>query len=439
MQNENSSSKHPFRRRTVLATLGAWAAWVLAGCGGGGSGGGDTTAPGPAPESLPWASWRAPVSDLREDVSFLLPPPESLDFRDVTLRQTAHLSLGGEQLRIRLSNLYGKAPVRLVRVRAALAGPVPGAVDAATDVAVTFAGGQEAVTLAPGAQVWSDKVAIRVRDGGDLAVSVYVQEAADAATAHRYANAVHPVAAGDATRLAQWAQPFAGLLSSTHWMDAVDVFTAQPAPRVVVAFGDSITDGNGTTLSANQRYPDLVAARWRNNTAAGGQRVSMVNAGMGGNRWLHDRFGLRGVRRFERDVLGVSGVTHAIVQMGINDIGFALDWTPGEPATLEEIVRSLEGAVAAGKAAGVPVFLATLTPFKGHLYFSTEGEQLRQAVNGWIRSQTVAAGVFDFDAAVRDPQDPQRVAAAYRDPDQLHLNDLGQAQLAEMVAQGSFR
>ena len=418
-------------RRFVLSALGAFAAGGLAGCGGGGSGG-DAAVP---EEAKPVGTWQGVLSDLKEDVRFLdIPPPASTVFQNQTLRQTAHLSLGGDQVRIKFGNLYGKAPVPLERVRVALSAGA-GAVDVATDVAVTFQG-RESVSIPAGGEVWSDKVSIRVPDGGNLAVSVYVREAADSTSAHRYANAVQHLASGDLSSTAAMPSAAGNLLTAWHWMSAIDVYKKGPA-RVVVAFGDSLTDGNGSTLGSNQRYPDLLSARLLK--AGAGTPVSVVNAGLGGNRWLHDRFGLRGVERFRRDVLGVSGVTHAIVQMGINDIGFQQAWTPGEKATAAEVIASLAGVVATAKAAGIQVYLATLTPFKGHVYFSDAGEEMRQSVNAWIRANTDVAGVFDFDAAVRDPAEPARILAAYRDTDSLHVNDLGYAQMVGSIPLDKFR
>ena len=159
-------------RRLFLSTLGVWAASGLVGCGGGSS---ETPS---AEETKPMGTWMAVLSDLQEDVRFLdIPPPVSTSFRDQTLRQIAHLSMGGDKLRITFGTLYGKAPLPLARVRAALS-TGGGAVDMATDVAVTFQGG-DSVSIPPGAEVWSDKVSLRVPDGGDVAVSVYVREAAD--------------------------------------------------------------------------------------------------------------------------------------------------------------------------------------------------------------------------------------------------------------------
>ncbi|MFN7855514.1 MAG: GDSL-type esterase/lipase family protein, partial [Acidovorax sp.] len=383
----------------------------------------------------PVATWAAVLSDLQEDVRFLnIPAPARKVFHNETLRQTAQVSLGGDQIRIQFANPYGKAPVPLARVRAALSAG-PGTVDVATDVAVTFQG-QASVSIPPGGQVWSDAVSIRVPDGGQVAVSVYVRDAADAFSAHRYANAVHHVGPGDLSSAAAMPLGADNQITASFWMSAIDVFSTTPA-RVVVAFGDSLTDGNGSTLGANRRYPDLLFARLRPGMA--GAPVSVVNAGLGGSRWLHDRFGPRGVDRFRRDVLAMSGVTDVIIQLGINDIGFQQAWTPDEKATPADLIASLSGAVAAAQGAGVRVYLGTLTPFKGHVYFSPQGEQMRQAVNQWIRANTQVAGVFDFDAAVRDRAEPERILAAYRDGDNLHLNDLGYARLAESIALDRFR
>lgn len=422
----------PARRRFFLSVLAAWVAGA-AGCGGGGGGGGNDA--GGSAQAKPVATWAAVLSDLQEDVRFLnIPAPARRAFQNETLRQTAQVSLGGDQFRIQFANPYGKAPLPLARVRAALS-TGPGSVDVATDVAVTFQG-QASVSIPPGGQVWSDAVSIRVPDGGAVAVSAYVRDAADAFSAHRYANVVHHVGPGDLSSAAAMPLGAENQITASYWMSAIDVFRTTPA-RVVVAFGDSLTDGNGSTLGANRRYPDLLSARLRPGMA--GAPVSVVNAGLGGNRWLHDRFGPRGVDRFRRDVLAMTGVTDVIIQMGINDIGFQQAWTPDEKAMPADLMASLSGAVAAAQAAGVRVYLGTLTPFKGHVYFSDQGEQMRQAVNQWIRANTQVAGVFDFDAAVRDPVEPERILAAYRDGDNLHLNDLGYARLAEIIPLDRFR
>lgn len=429
MQHDGANRTNTRRRMLVAGALGAGAAWSLLGCGGGGGGDGGSA----QTVAVPLGSWMAAPSNLREDVRFLdIPPPAITMFREQTLRQTVRLSLGGERVRIQFSNLYGQTPLSLARVRAAL-GKGDGAVDVATDVAVTFQGAQ-AVRIAPGAQVWSDPIAIRVADAGLLSVSVYVQDAADCTTAHRYARAVHYLAPGDQTRAAAVPTAAANQLSSTYWMSAIDVYRQQSG-AVVAAFGDSLTDGNGSTDGTDRRYPDLLAARF----LAAGRAVSVVNAGLAGNRWLHDRFGQRGTERFRRDALGVTGVTHVIIQMGINDIGFQQAWTPDEKASANDLIAALAAAASAAKAAGAKAYLTTLTPCQGHVFFSAPGEQMRQTVNAWIRANTDVAGVFDFDAVVRDPEEPARILPAYRADDQLHLNDQGYARLAQSIALDALR
>ena len=408
------------RRGFLASALGSWVAWALGGCGGGADEG--------VVQAVSVGTWAAAMSDLMEDVRFLqINPPDTTTFKNQTVRQTVRVSLGGERIRIRFSNLYGDKALPLERVRVAL-GAGGSTVDGATDTAVGFQG-RSTVVIAPGAEVWSDPVDIHVPDGADVAVSVYVKEEADCTTAHRYAYAIHHLGRGDTTGAA--AMPGAEPLLSGYWMSGMEVYRPVAAP-VVVAFGDSLTDGHGSTVDANRRYPDLLAQRLRQRPGA--LPVAVVNAGLSGNRWRFDRFGLRGVERFRRDALNVSGITHAIVQLGINDIGFQHQWTPQETATADDVIAGLAGAVAAGRAVGVQVHVATLTPFKGHVYYSEAGEAMRQAVNAWVRSGAGgAAGVVDFDKALRDPADPEALLAAYRAEDYLHVNELGFQAMADCV------
>lgn len=406
------------RRRVLAQLVGVISGVGLTSCGGGEAMPEKTTLVG---------TWAAPVSDLKEDVAFLgIMPPVNTVFQNMTIRQLAHIALGGDQVRIRFSNVYGAAAVVLLRVRVARS-QGGSAIELSSDTRVTFQG-SESVSIPPGTEVWSDRVAIRIPDGGDLAISVYVQNAADCTTAQRYANEVNFMAQGDFSSQPSLPVVAENQTTQSYWMNAIDVYRSAPA-KVMVVFGDSLSNGDGSTLGANRRYLNQLFTRIRG--AAIGS-VSVVNAGLSGNRWLHNRFGLRGVERLRRDALGITGVTHAIVQMGINDIGFQLAWTPDETATSAQLISCLSSAVEEAKAAGVQICLATLSPFKGHAYYSEPGEAIRQEVNAWIRNHA-SAKVADFDVVVRDPADPSRLLAAYRDPDQLHLNDAGHARLAEAV------
>lgn len=199
--------------------------------------------------------------------------------------------------------------------------------------------------------------------------------------------------------------------------------------KVVVAFGDSMTDGFGSAMDADRRYPNLLDDRLK---AAGLTRTGVVNAGIGGNRWLHDFAGPSGNSRFDRDVLGVSGATHALILMGINDIGFAVDPAPAQEVSAQQIIDSIATAVARSRASGIQVLLGTLPPYKGAGYFSEAGETRRQTVNAWIRGNPDAA-VVDFDLVMRNPADPTALNPAYDSGDHLHPNDAGYAAMAGAV------
>jgi lysophospholipase L1-like esterase len=200
----------------------------------------------------------------------------------------------------------------------------------------------------------------------------------------------------------------------------------------VVAFGDSITDGSLSTPDANNRYPDELAER----LVAAGRPTGILNAGIGGNRLLSDApgFGERGVARFQRDVLSQPRVRTTIVLEGINDIG--MGEAAGTPVTAEQLIAGHRALARAARAAGVTVIGATITPTKGCPYpgYSTErGEAVRDAVNHWIRTSGEYDAVADFDRALADPADPDRMRGEYDGGDGLHPNDAGMRAMAEAV------
>ncbi|HET7836656.1 MAG TPA: SGNH/GDSL hydrolase family protein [Variovorax sp.] len=207
------------------------------------------------------------------------------------------------------------------------------------------------------------------------------------------------------------------------------------APRVVVAFGDSITEGAGAVNENGKpvRYPERLEARLRAMPGA----VQVVNAGISGNRLLADNVGPKGIARFEHDVLAQPGVTHVVILIGINDIGFSMPEGASEPIrgqpAAEEITAGLQGLIQQAKARGVKVLLGTLLPFKGSSYWSKEKESRRDAVNRWIRSRRHVEAVVDFDAAMRDPSDPQALKAAYDSGDHLHPGNAGYAAMADAI------
>jgi lysophospholipase L1-like esterase len=220
------------------------------------------------------------------------------------------------------------------------------------------------------------------------------------------------------------------LMAVAGWLVVRDGARAD-SPTVVVAFGDSLTEG-----APSDNYPARLAQRLGAAERDGGAPASVLNAGLSGNKLLSDQVGPRGLRRFARDALGRPGVTHVIVLIGTNDIGWGvlLD-RAGLPGAAEatEIQAGLEQLVAQAHGRGVKLILGTLPPFKGAVYWGEGGERRRQALNQWIRNQRIADGVVDFDAALRSASDPQMLDAALDSGDHLHPGGAGYAAMAAAV------
>ncbi|MGZ5035806.1 MAG: GDSL-type esterase/lipase family protein [Usitatibacter sp.] len=393
---------------------------LLAGCGGGGGGG--TSMPPPPPTVFAYSTWAA-SPQLLDEAPPGTPGPAHGIFNAQTVRQVAHLSMGGTKLKVKLSNLFGTVPVTFNGVHVARS-TGSSSIDASTDRAVTF-GGLASFTAAAGTEFWSDDVDLPVARGGDVAVSIYIASSTPAETGHTVANASAFVASGDGLGAAAF--PNADVRGSNYWLSEIAASGGQKT-NVVVAFGDSITEGTGSTFGANLRYPDQLSARLASET---NPAISVVNAGIGGNRWVFDFPGPSGMNRFDRDVLGVQGVTHAIVLLGINDLEVA-HTIPAQHVTAAQLIAAAQGAVAKAQARGVKVLLGTLLPYKGSFLFDPADEAIREEYNAWIRSQSIA-GIVDFEAALRDPADPLALAPQLSSPDHLHPNDAGYAAMAALV------
>ena len=351
-------------------------------------------------------------------------------FADQTLRQIVYVSIGGEQLRVRFSNLFGEGPLEIaaasVGAPAADAALVPG-----TLVPLTF-GGQPSVTIAAGARALSDPVDFDLAGASTLAVSLYVAGPTVTATVHSRSHQTNYISPpGDYT--AAEVMPVATTETSWFWLSGVEVF-AHPNTEAVVTAGDSITEGFASTLDANARYPDELARRLlaRN---PGKPQMAVLNAGISGNRILSDTFGPNGQSRFDRDVLTQSGATRVILLEGINDLGLGSSFFP-PPVSAEQIIAGYKQVITRAQAQGLKIHLGTITPCKGFEqsvpgYWSPAVEAERQAVNAWVRSTDMHDGFIDFDAALRDPADPEQLLPVYDSGDFLHPNDAGYARMAE--------
>ncbi|TDH61433.1 SGNH/GDSL hydrolase family protein [Dankookia rubra] len=369
------------------------------------------------------ATWQGSPQTGDPLLANLVPPPPS--YADQTLREIVHVSLGGPQLRLRLTNSYGAQTLVVGAVHVARAAEGSG-IRPGTDRPVTFAG-QPGASIPPGAVLVSDPVDLAVPALSDLAVSLYVPQDTGPATQHTLGVQTSYVTAGDATG-AESFPPDAATILTRPFLSNVEVL-GTPQSYAVVTLGDSITDGYNSTVDANARWPDQLARRLR---AQYGNRVAVSNAGISGNRVLHDAIGPNALARFDRDVLVQAGARFVTVLEGINDIGFSVALAPAEAVTAEQIIAGYRQLIARAHDQGLTIYGCTLTPFQGAGYYSEAGEAKRQAVNAFIRGGGFD-GVIDFDKAVRDPQNPAMLLAAYDSGDHLHPSDAGYAAMAAAI------
>ncbi|GAA2340910.1 SGNH/GDSL hydrolase family protein [Streptomyces kunmingensis] len=373
-----------------------------------------------------------------------VPASDSTSFADQTLRQIVHTSVAGRTVRVRFTNEFGSTPLTIGEAhvaRRAADGPAT-AVDPATDRSLRF-GGRSSTTLAAGSQRWSDPVALPTPAGGSLVISLYLPRRA-AGTVHSSAFQHGYVAAGNVAGKPD-VTPTA-TMTSRYFLSGVAVDRhRRTADSALVAFGDSITDGSNTQIDADHRWPDLLAERLRGDRRLAGTGV--LNAGIGGNRLLRDPnppagsgaesyaayFGESGLKRFDRDVLRQPGARAVVVLLGVNDLGHPGTTAPAsEEVSAAELIAGYRQLIRRAHDRGLQIFGATILPFEGDTlgFYTPQREAVRQAVNRWTRTSGSYDGVVDFDAALRDPDDPGRLLAAYDSGDGLHPNDAGMAAMA---------
>ncbi len=370
----------------------------------------------------------------------------SSDLRDATLRQIVHLSLGGRLMRVHMSNAFGTAPLHLTSVHIArpVATTSPEAasprLDPSTDLALTFSGRPD-VTIPAGAEFISDAVSFPAAPLSSVAITFHIDEAPSQETSHPGARATSYLVHGDHVGDAD----LRDALRFDHWFNIGSVDVSAPAgAAAIVALGDSITDGHGSTTNGNDRWPDDLAQRLL--SAKPARPLGVLNEGIGGNRLLLDGLGPNALARFDRDVLAQAGVRDLIVMEGINDIGtFALQGGQNQPqsahgALVDRIVGAYEQMILRAHAHGIRVFGGTLTPFVGSAYYKpgAPSEADRQAVNRWIRAPGHFDAVIDFDKALRDPQRPEQLLPAYDSGDHLHPSPAGYRAMAAAIPLADF-
>ena len=346
-------------------------------------------------------------------------------FDNQTVRDIIFSSVGGDPIRLELTNVFGASPLRVGHVTVAVAGP-GAAVAPGTIHPVTYRG-RESFQIPAGAQILSDPVAMQIAPLQDLAVSVYLPGQTGAATFHADAQQVNWVSAAGDHAADSDAGAFTIPTLSGYYVSGL-VVRSPGADGTVVTIGDSITDGVQSAIGADARWPNDLARRL---DALNGLTLSVADEGIGGNRVLAGAqcCGASAEARFGRDALDQPGVRDVIVLEGINDIGFSLGGV-----SAAQIIAGYRQLIAVAHARGVKVFGATLLPFRGAGYYTAAGEATREAVNTWIRTSGAFDGVIDFDAVMCDPAEPLWLNPTYDSGDHLHPNDAGYQAMADAVS-----
>jgi lysophospholipase L1-like esterase len=371
--------------------------------------------------------------------------PKGAFAEDTTLRQIVHVSVGGSVIRLVLTNEFGKADLKIggvtvarptpsVKVREATpfdSGMRPdGRIQPGSAIAVRF-GGRLDITIAPGAVAVSDPVAVQLSALSDLAVTLFIPgQTIETISLHAFADQTNFVAAGN--QLNGLELESAHMTSSWQFLKGIDV--RGKAQGAIVCFGDSITDGAPSSLNANHRYPDILAARLQANEATA--KLGVLNVGIGGNSVLHDTTftGPNALARFDRDVIAQAGVRYVILLEGINDIGrVPAPQQPSDVITADDLIGAYKQMIVRAHTHGIKIIGATLTPYQGAHTDSDIGQEIRDKVNDFIRDGGMFDDVVDFAKVTADPDNPKRFATAVGSPDHLHPGDAGYRMMGESI------
>ncbi|MFI5993002.1 SGNH/GDSL hydrolase family protein [Streptomyces sp. NPDC051362] len=336
-------------------------------------------------------------------------------------RLVVHTSVGGDNLRVRVSNALGDRPVTFDSVYAGLQSSGAGLVHA-DNRRLTF-GGARSVTVPAGATAYSDPLPGRIAAESNLVVSLHSPDAAGPATGHGMAMQTSYVSEGDHTA-EESATNWAESTGSWFYLDAVTV-RAPSATGAVVALGDSITDGWQSSTDLNRRWPDYLARRLRTSTVTTVRGVA--NEGISGNKVLADGAGRSALNRLDQDVLSHPGVRTVFLFEGVNDI------KAHTGVTAQDMITGYRRIIERAHAAGTCVVGATIGPFKGWSEWDPAAETVRQEVNAFVRDSGAFDAVTDFDKALRSPYDPERILPFFDNGDHLHPNDKGMQAMADAV------
>jgi lysophospholipase L1-like esterase len=372
--------------------------------------------------------------------------PDSLE--NQTIREIVHTTIGGREIRIRLSNAFGAKPITFDSVYAGLEAN-GAALAAGTNHDVTF-GGSKTVMIPEGSEALSDPIRLSVGAGENLVISLFTTGPARLATGHSAAFQTNFISTTGNFAADESASAFTKTVGSWYFLAEVDVLASQKMRGAIVALGDSITDGSSTKPDTYVRWTDVLARRMLASRAH--NTMAVLNSGIGGNRVLTSSpcFGVNALARLDRDAFDHAGVRDIILFEGTNDIG-----QPDTPAstirakyvpcltrmqiTADDLIAGYKQIIEQAHAAGLKIFGATILPYKGYGGWTEQGEAKRQAANHWIKESGAFDGVIDFDAALRDPANPTSLNPSYDSGDHLHPNSAGHEAMANAIDLGLFR
>ena len=358
-----------------------------------------------------------------------IPNDAHLFAQDTTLREIVRVSLGGPLVRVILSNEFGTEPLHIGAAHIADAAG-GSAISLVSANALTF-GGRASVTIPPGALIVSDPAALTLKPLSSVAVSVFVPaQTISHLSVHPFTASTAYMANGNVVGRVSFdnAQPI------DSWPIVKGIETrVSGLDSAVVCFGDSITDGVGSTKDANERWPDVLAERLQHSRKDA--RIGVLNEGIGANRVLTEGFGPPALARLDRDVLAQNGVKYLVVLEAINDIGagYGPKSSDSKPPTADDLIVAYKQIIERAHSHGIQVFGATLTPYVGAGYASPAGEQVRKTINEWIRNGQGFDGVIDFDQVTRDPASPDTLSAAADSGDHLHPKSAGYKAMGDSI------
>ncbi|MBK7106508.1 MAG: T9SS type A sorting domain-containing protein [Ignavibacteriae bacterium] len=369
---------------------------------------------------LPFQKWVGTWSTALQLVETGNNPPAP-GLTNNTIRQIVRVSIGGDSLRLKLSNEFSTNPVTLKEVHIALS-LGNGIIDSLSSKQLFFNGNQE-FTMNAGENVTSDPIQFSLPQLTDVAITIYFGNTSADITGHPGSRTTTYILTGNQTDK----NDFSEAVKTDHWyvINTIDVLASDTTYAVAI-LGNSITDGRGSGTNKQNRWPDELAKRLQNNSST--NQVAVLNSGIGGNCVLGNCLGPSAINRFERDILNQSGIKWAIIFEGINDIGNAWNTDVGD-----NLIEAYKGMINAAHAKGIYVYGATILPMKGHSYYSESHESIRQKVNSWIRYGGLFDDVIDLDLALRNPLDTLSLLPESNTGDHLHPNENGHRMIAEAV------